>query len=136
MFKKSSTTSKIAIGALFAAVVGFLAGILTAPKSGKETREDIKEGTAKVVANTEKELKVLHTEISDLIANAKTKGADFTGKAKAELDDLTAKAEVSRQKAREVISGFHEGDSDDKDLGRAIKESKQAIEHLKTYLKK
>lgn len=35
-------TSKLAIGAILGAAVGIAAGILTAPKSGKETRQDIK----------------------------------------------------------------------------------------------
>lgn len=34
---------KLAIGAIVGAAVGVVAGILTAPKSGKETRDDIKE---------------------------------------------------------------------------------------------
>jgi gas vesicle protein len=34
---------RLAIGALFGAAVGVVAGILTAPKSGKETRQDIKD---------------------------------------------------------------------------------------------
>jgi gas vesicle protein len=34
-------TSKFAIGALIGAAAGVVAGIMTAPKSGKETRDDI-----------------------------------------------------------------------------------------------
>jgi len=36
------TGKKVALGALIAASVGYVAGVLTAPKSGKETRQDIK----------------------------------------------------------------------------------------------
>ena len=38
----AKTFKKFALGALFAAAIGYIAGILTAPKSGKETREDLK----------------------------------------------------------------------------------------------
>jgi gas vesicle protein len=33
---------KLAVGAIIGAAVGVVAGILTAPKSGKETRDDLK----------------------------------------------------------------------------------------------
>lgn len=33
---------KIAFGAVFGAIAGFVGGVLMAPKSGKETRKDIK----------------------------------------------------------------------------------------------
>lgn len=35
-------TSKLAVGAVIGAAAGVALGILTAPKSGKETREDLK----------------------------------------------------------------------------------------------
>ena len=35
-------TSKFAVGAILGAAAGLVAGILTAPKSGKETRQDLK----------------------------------------------------------------------------------------------
>ena len=38
---KDSTGKKVAVGAVVAAAAGFVAGILTAPKSGKETREEV-----------------------------------------------------------------------------------------------
>jgi len=34
---------KVAAGAFFGAIAGFVTGILLAPKSGRETREDLKE---------------------------------------------------------------------------------------------
>jgi len=43
MSKGSKGTGKFVLGAAIGAAVGAIAGILTAPKSGKETRTDIKE---------------------------------------------------------------------------------------------
>ncbi|MCA1806602.1 MAG: YtxH domain-containing protein, partial [Actinobacteria bacterium] len=37
----ANKSGKFAIGAVFAAAAGYVTGILTAPKSGKETRKDI-----------------------------------------------------------------------------------------------
>ena len=37
------TGGKFVIGAIFGAIAGAIAALLTAPKSGKETREDLKD---------------------------------------------------------------------------------------------
>lgn len=132
-----STTKKIAVGALVAGAAGYLAGILTAPKSGKETRKDIKNKAEATTAEAEKRLKQLHTEINDLIAKAKSASANYSGKAKSELEKLIGVASGSKQKAREVLSAVHEeGAAEDKDLKKAVDETTKAIEHLKTFLKK
>jgi gas vesicle protein len=39
MGKHSSPVKKIAIGASIAALAGYVTGVLTAPKSGKQTRD-------------------------------------------------------------------------------------------------
>lgn len=60
--------NKIALGAIIGAAVGVAAGILTAPKSGKETREDIKRKAedAKVkVATTRDDLLFKAEEATD-----------------------------------------------------------------------
>ena len=126
---------KVAIGTLIAGAAGFVAGILTAPKSGKETRADIKKTADNTVAESEKQLKKLHTELNDAIADAKKRSGDVKGKTKAELDELTEKATVAKQKAREILSALHEGEAHNKDLQRAMNEATKAIKHLKSYLK-
>lgn len=45
---------KKALAIIGAAAAGFAAGILTAPKSGKETRKDLKKKASKLKADTEK----------------------------------------------------------------------------------
>ena len=131
-----NTLKKFAIGAALAALAGYLAGILTAPKSGKETRSDIKEATAKGMAETEKQLKNLHTELNNMIDEAKLRGANLSVKARKDLDVLVDKAKVSKEKARELLSALHDGDAEDKDLQKAIKEATGAVEHIRTYLTK
>lgn len=129
-------TKRFAIGAVVAAAAGYVAGILTAPKSGKETREDIKQTAVKTYKAAEKELKELHTELNKLLGEASKKAGELKGAAQKNLDKATAGAKVAKEKARVILSAIHEGDADDKDLDSAVKEAKKAVEHLKTYLKK
>lgn len=124
----------LAVGALVAAAAGYVAGILTAPKSGKETRKDIKDAAVKTRAEVEKNLKKLHSELSDLIDEGKKKAKNLTSKAQKEMHEALDKAQTAKDKAREVLSVLHEGDTDDKDLQKAVDEVKKAKEHLKKYL--
>ena len=129
-------TRKFALGAVFAAIAGYLAGILTAPKSGKQTREDIK-NTAKVAYTAaEKQLKLLHTELGKLIDEAKKRADDLKGEARENLDKTMNAARQAKEKARELLSAVHEGDAEDADLKKAIAEAEKAVGHLRAYLKK
>jgi gas vesicle protein len=127
---------KVALGAVIAAAAGYLAGILTAPKSGKETRADIKDTAKATVSAAEKELKTLHTELSKLMDEARGRAGELKGVAQENLDKAMVAAKVAKEKARELLSAVHEGDADDKDLKKAIDEANKAVDHLKTYLKK
>ncbi len=130
------STKKLAIGAVIAGAVGYVAGILTAPKSGKETRQDIKDTAGRVIAEAERRLKQLHTELSALIKDAQVAAEKLSGKARGELEKALVVATVAKEKAREMLSAAHEGTAEDKDLQKAVKDATKAVDHLKTYLKK
>lgn len=130
------TAKKFAIGTVIAAAAGYIAGILTAPKSGRETREDIKDTAIKGKLETEKQLKRLHTEMTSMIGQAKDQAASLKGKARDDIDVAVKSTQTVKEKARELLSALHEGDADDKDLNKAISDANKAIEHLRTYLKK
>jgi gas vesicle protein len=134
--KQKSSAKKLAVGGAVVAVAGFVAGILTAPKSGKETRSDIKSATNKGVGQAEKELKKLHTDLGKVIDQGKKQGGKLSGKSKKEFDQLVVKAKDAKEKTRDVLSAIHEGDAEDKDLQRAVQDAKAAVAHLKDYLKK
>ncbi len=134
--KQSSNGKTFALGAAIAAVAGYVTGVLTAPKSGKATREDLKESASKGLSEAEKELKKLHTELNELIGDVKAKGTDLSDKTSKELSGIVEKAKVAKEKTREVLSAIHEGDAEDKDLQRAIAEANKSLEHLRSYLKK
>lgn len=48
---------KFALGAIIGAAAGLVAGVLTAPKAGKETRADIKAKAGELKADADKKLK-------------------------------------------------------------------------------
>lgn len=123
---------KLAVGTLFAAAAGYVAGILTAPKSGAETREELKTNWQ----NGEKQLKELHTELNDLLDEAKDKSLKLKGDAEVKYKEALDAAKKAKEKARELLSSIHEGDTEDKDLKSAIDDAKKALDHLKDYFKK
>lgn len=132
--KKQQMAKKFALGAVLSALFGYLAGLLTAPKSGKETRQTIKDKAAETYNAAEKELKKLHTELSDVISEVSERIDSFRNKK--EVSDVLDKGRDAKQKAREVLSALHDGEAEDKDLQKAIKDATAAIEHLRTYLHK
>jgi len=132
----SKTTKRWALGAVFAAAAGYVAGILTAPKSGKETRQDIKEAAEHGMAEAEKQLKKLHTQLNDVLGEAREKATTLKGAAQKDLQEAINKTNSVKEKARELLSALHEGGAEDKDLKKAIGDANKAIDHLKTYLKK
>ena len=131
-----STFKLVAIGSVVAGVAGYIAGVLTAPKSGKETRVDIKDAANETYAKAEKELKKLNADLGKAIDEAKIKGDKLSAKAKNEVSDLVEKAKDTKEKVREVISAIHEGDAEDKDLKKAVSEAKKALDALNSYFKK
>lgn len=132
MFSRNSG-KKFAIGALFAGVVGFLVGILSAPKSGKETREDLKTSTRIAITQAEKDLKSIHTDLQGLIASASTAIKTTTKQAKKDLQKAIDRAKKSQTKVKTVLSTIHEGTSDDPELNAALDEAKAAKNHLKKF---
>lgn len=130
------TIKKFALGAALAAAFGYVAGILTAPKSGKETREDIKDATAKGVAEAEKQLRRLQGDLDNLIDEARTRAEDVSGRTRREFEKVVDSAKDSKSKVRDILSALHNGEAGDKDLQRAISDASKAIDHLRDYLSK
>lgn len=130
------TGRKVFIGSTIAAVAGFLAGILSAPKSGKETRQDIKSSANKGALEAEKDLKKLHDEIDKAIEQAKANKSKLSKTAQKELAELVDKAKDNKNKAGEVLDAVRAGEAEDRDLDRAVKSASRSLAHLKKYLKK
>jgi gas vesicle protein len=122
---------KWALGAVVAGIGGYVAGILTAPKSGKETRQDIKEEATKLRTEAEKRLKELHTELDEVLGQAKEKVGDV----KSAATTAVTTAEAAKNKVREILSSIHSGEATNKDLDAAVKEAHKALDNLKKYVK-
>ncbi len=91
---------------MIAAGIGYVAGLLTAPKSGKETRKDIQHAAVKAKKEAEVTLKTIHKELDDTIIKAKDLSSKVSEAARDELNTLTGAAKETRQKVRELLSAF------------------------------
>lgn len=94
--------AKVALSAAFGAVAGFVTGILVAPKSGKETRQDLRD-----VALKSKDTIIDKADDAKEFAEAKAKQA----KAKAEevIGDVTDKAVEIKNRAEQAVEGAKKG---------------------------
>ena len=133
--RKVSLKKILAVTGLVAAG-GYLAGLLTAPKSGRETRNDLGNATQVGLSKAQQQLFEVVAELSEVIDNAKSRVADLSDKAQAEFEEATAKAKLARDKAREVLTAVHEGGAKDNDLNLAVVQANRALNHLREYLKK
>ncbi|HEX8182365.1 MAG TPA: YtxH domain-containing protein [Candidatus Saccharimonadales bacterium] len=133
---------RIALGTIVAGAVGYVAGILTAPKSGSDTRSSIRSVRDSSIAKAEKQLKQLHTELNHLLGEAESKikhDEKHSSRQKHEValeGEIVHRASRTRQKAREILSALHDGNANDHDLDTAVSEASKAIKAMKTYLKK
>jgi gas vesicle protein len=135
MLRRKNNNKRWAIGAAIAGVVGYLAGLLTAPQSGKETREDIAGKAQDVKADSEEQLQSAKDEVAELLKNAKGKTLSLSAKARVEYDEAVVMAKDAVNKGSSVLKAFKGGEAADPDLNKAIKQLKQAQKNLSKYLK-
>lgn len=120
---------------MIAAIFGYLAGILTAPKSGKETRGDIAHKAGEVKAEAVDKLRIAENELDGLVRRVQEKADEFSGKAKAEFSTALSKAKDAQAKAKIMAKAVKEGRAENKDLDSALKDTKKAIANLSKFLK-
>lgn len=132
---QSNKAGKFALGALVAGVAGYVAGILTAPKSGKETRQDISEKAGEFKTEAEAQLHKAEVELKEIVSKVQDKGAMLTGKAKQEFGVAAGKAKKAQAKAGEVLSAARKGKAKNPELNAAIKQAREAKKNLVKYLK-
>jgi|SRR5581483_2589571 len=135
MTNDNKTGKKIAVGAVIAGVAGYLAGVLTAPKSGKETRQDISDKAVDIKDGTEQQLKNAQKDLENLLDNTKSKTVALNSKARDEYNEAIVKAKDAKHKASEVIKAVKKGSSDQPELDKALKQVNQATKNLAKYLK-
>jgi gas vesicle protein len=127
---------KLAIGTGLAAVGGYITGLLTAPKAGRETREDLKQKAQLGAKAGEEQLTHLVSELNTIMENVKNQAADLGAKSQSQAKVLVSRAKDARDKADSVLDAIHKGGSSDKDLDVAVNEVTRAVKHLRSFLKK
>lgn len=135
MAKDNNTGRKIAVGALVAGAVGYLAGVLTAPKSGQETRGDIAHKASDIKEEAVLELQNLQAELEDLLGKTKDKSVALSAQARVEFNEAVVKAKDAKHKTGNVLKSVKAGEADDPELNKAIKQAKAAAKNLAKYLK-
>lgn len=131
----SSPKKKFMIFALITGIFGFLAGILTAPKSGKETRKDISKKAVEIKAESIEKLSSVEAELADLVKRLKGQTNSLNAKARAEFNEASIRARDAQNKSKTVLKAIKTGKAENSDLDEALGQSKAAIKSLKKYLK-
>jgi|GEM_PF-81980 len=133
---------KFAVGALIGAAVGAVAALLTAPKSGKETREDIKNKATEMSHEAMRQLRKLEGELNKRISDAKRVAHKYEGQARQEVDALISKAEKMKDQALKLMDDVKkdaQNQVDDKflaDVRRVIDDLEELKNHTSDRLKK
>ena len=81
--------TKIVIGAIIGAAAGIIAGMLTAPKSGKETRADLKDKASELKANAARKAEIAKGRVEDVVDDVKAKADTYKERGEKAKQDLT-----------------------------------------------
>lgn len=128
--------TRFAVVTAVAAGIGYVAGILTAPKSGKETRQDIQDKAVHTKEELAKKLEEVNADLTEAITKGKTRVKSLEASAKAELEHAVSVAVVAKDKAKDMLSAVRQGEVEDKDLKKAVKDVNSAVDNLKKYIQK
>lgn len=96
---------KFALGALFGAAVGVVTGILAAPKSGKETRADLRDKADEMKTEAIKNAQAMAEKAEKVAADAKAKADQVATEAKMNATDLKERTDFAVKGAKK---GFFE----------------------------
>jgi gas vesicle protein len=77
---------KFALGAIIGAAAGLVAGVLTAPKAGKETRADIKAKAGELKADADKKLKDVKKTGERTVNDGRHMAEDYADRTKRALN--------------------------------------------------
>lgn len=120
---------KFMLGAVLGAAAGAIAALLTAPKSGKETREDIKNKATELSQDALRQLRKLEGELSKKISDVKKLAQRLEGEAKKEVEALVDRAEKLKDHALKMIEDF-KSDARKKADKKFVEEIETAIREL------
>jgi gas vesicle protein len=104
--KKPNTGKKMALSALIAGVAGYIGGVLTAPKSGKETRKKLTEEAEGFKDSAEEQLQKANEDLKVLLKDAKTKTVSLSAQAKEEFNEALLRAKDAQNKASSTLKAI------------------------------
>ena len=98
---RSTRTKNMLIGTGIGTVIGVAAGILYAPKSGKETRQQIVDETEKVAKSMKDNMDAVKTKVADSVKEAGSKLYEAAEKTGSKLNEAAEKTESKLSEAAE-----------------------------------
>ncbi len=93
-------------GTFIGLAIGAVAGVLLAPKSGKETQEDIKRRARGLAGDARTRLETMSDEVSGRVNTLKDAARDLKGEAREESQELIRRAEVLGQDMRSAANNL------------------------------
>jgi gas vesicle protein len=133
--RRQNTGKKMALSALIAGAAGYVGGILTAPKSGRETRKQLANDAEGLKENTEVQLQKVNDDLKELLKEAKTKTLALSSQAKEEFNEALLRAKDAQNKTSSTLKALKAGQADDPELNRAVKQARQAAKNLGKFFK-
>jgi gas vesicle protein len=133
---KQKLYRKVATGAAIAGVVGIVAGALSAPRSGDKTRKLWRNTDHELESTLEDRLGLLYQELGELLTSIQGEEAQLDERQRDRFEAYLTVANRSKEKIAEVLKTVNDGHTDDRDLGKSIKEAQKAITHVRTFLLK
>jgi gas vesicle protein len=136
MAKKTS----VAKGTILGLIIGAVAGLLFAPKSGKETQADIKRKVRAKAGDIQERLELMSDEVTGRVDTLKQAAKDLRGEAKEESQELIKRAEVLKQDLRISATNLSKHgnatkDSAIKDLKLLLSEGSAVMDELERVTK-
>lgn len=119
--KKMETAKNVAVGTAIGTAIGAAAGLLFAPKSGKETREDIALKSKEVAGN-------LKTTVNEQLENTKEWTEKIKTEAKHTFEDFKDKKKTVSEETMEIASDIVEDVGEGlASVGEILKETQEEI---------
>lgn len=112
--------------------LGYALGVITAPRSGKQTRRRIKKSTKKSVRDIERDLKTVYSQTKATLNIVAKDNPEVTAKIK----NAKEAAQKSQSKVKNLLSAIHGQDNVDDDLEAALKDAKSVLQDLKQFITK
>lgn len=126
---------KVVKSGVLGAAVGIVAGLLLAPKSGRETRQGIKQAANRAVGSVERQLKQLYRDLSQAVGEAELHADKLKGKSAVELAGIIVAANKVKTSLKELLSTVRDGEADEDDIERVLKNGQAAIRKLTKRIK-